>query len=164
MPSFQENVKHMVRRSAGATFWRKITVTSSSIKTATKLAISTAATGDLAILQVIVKTDSTGLAGGTNFQLLSSNAKGVANILVETIANLGANTQKVLSAGNADTDTTTSDATPSVTSLIGVLEAGKVLQVQNSASDGTGAGTIDIYVKFERVVENADVLMVGSTI
>lgn len=164
MGRFEEDIKHMIRRSAGQTMWRKITVTSNKIKTATKLAISQAATGDLAITQIIVKTDATGLAGGTNFQLGSTNAKGVANILVETIANLGANTQKVLSAGNANGDTTTSDGTPSVTSLIGVLEANQNLWVQNSASDGTGAGTIDIYIKFERIVENADVVMVGNTI
>lgn len=164
MSTFQENVKHMIRRSAGSTFWRKITVTSSSIKTATATDISATATGDLAITQIIVKTDATGLAGGTNFQIKSNNAKGVVNVLVETVANLGANKQVVLSAGNADADTTTSDATPSVTSLIGVLEAGKKLQVQNSAADGTGAGTVDIYIKFERIAENADVVMVGSVL
>lgn len=154
----------MIRRSAGNVFYRKITVTSSSLKSATATDISQTATGDLAILEMIVKTDATGLAGGTNFQILSNNAKGVANILVETISNLGANSTKVLRVGSAAADTTTADGTPSVTSLPTVLEAGKKLQVQNTASNGTGAGTIDIYIKFERVSENADVFMVGTTL
>ena len=163
MPRFKQELRNMVRRSAGQSFWRKITVTSSSILT-TATNISAAATGDLAITQVVVKTDSTGLAGGTNFVLASTNAKGVANILVETVANLGANTQKVLAPGTADTDTTTSDATPSVTSLIGILSAGKKLTVTSTSAVCTGVGTIDIYIRFERVDENADINMVGNTI
>ena len=164
MPAFQENIKHMIRRSGGSTFWRKITVTSSKIKTATATDISAAATGDLAITAMFVKTDATGLAGGTNFQILTNNSKGLANVFVETVANLGANQTKMFPVGSANADTTTADGTPSVTSLPTILEAGKKLQVQNTSADGTGAGTIDIYIKFERVVENADVLMVGSVI
>ena len=163
MPNFQENLKHMIRRSAGAEFWRKITVTSSHIKTATKLALTTAATGDLGITQVVVKTDATGLAGGTNFVIGSTNAKGVANIAVETVANLGANITK--SYGNPPAgDTTTSDGGYTVTSLITVLEAGCNLWVNSTSADCTGAGTIDIYVKFERIAENADVFPTGTSI
>ncbi len=161
---FKESIKTVIRRSPGSEFWRKINVTSSSIKTATATDISVAATGDLAIRQIIVMTDATGLAGGTNFQILSNNAFGVANILVETVANLGANKQVVLSGNGADADTTTSDATPSVTALQGVLQAGKKLQVQNSAADGTGAGIAAVYILFQRIDENADVFMVGSSI
>ena len=156
MPNFQENLKHMIRRSAGAEFWRKITVTSSHIKTATKLALTTAATGDLGITQVVVKTDATGLAGGTNFVIGSTNAKGVANIAVETVANLGANITK--SYGNPPAgDTTTSDGGYTVTQLVTVLEAGKKLQFNNTAGAGTGAGTIDVFVQFERIDENAQI-------
>lgn len=161
MSSFQQNIKHMVRRSAGQMFWRKITVTSSAIKTATATDVSTAATGELAILEVIARTDATGLAGGTNFQLLSNNVSGVANILVETIANLGANATKVLRVGSAAADTTTADGTPTVTSLATVLESGKKLQVQNSAAVGTGAGVLTLHIKFERISDNADVQSVN---
>ena len=163
MPNFQFNQKQIIRRGGGQEFWRKITVLSSDLKSATQLAISQAATGDLAITQIIVKTDATGLAGGTNFVISSTNAKGTVNIAVETVANLGANVTK--SFGNPPAgDTTTSDGGFTVTSLVTVLEAGKNLQVQTTSSNGTGAGTVDIYFKFERIVDNADVYMVGSNV
>lgn len=163
MPSFEQKQKQIIRRGGGEVFWRKITVTSSKIKTATKLAITGAATGDLALTQVVLKTDTTGLAGGTNFQLGSTNLKGVANIAVETIANLGASITK--SYGNPPAgDTTTSDGGYTVTQLVTVIEAGANLYLQNSASDGTGAGTVDIYLKFERITDNAEIFTVGSTI
>jgi hypothetical protein len=88
-------------------------------------------------VQVILKTDSTGLAGGTNFVLSSNNAKGLANILVETVANLGANK-------------TVDMFTASVTKIRTVLESGKQLQISNTVGAGTGAGTIDIYVTFRK--------------
>ena len=160
---FQKSIAVAVTRINGGTFWRKITVTSSHIKTATKLAITQAATGDLAIVQAIVKTDATGLASGTNFIIGSTNAKGLVNIFVETVANLGANITKNLSAGHTTGDLTTGNANPTVTANLTVLEAGQNLWVNSSSADCTGAGTIDIYVQFERITDNGDVLMVGST-
>ena len=164
MPNYQQNLKQIIRRGGGEVFWRKITVLSSDLKSATALPITAAATGDLAITQVIVKTDSTGLAGGTNFQIASSNLKGSANIFVETVANLGANVTKVMAPATTDTDETTAPGTPTVTGKMTVLEAGQHLFVQNTASNGTGAGTADIYIKFERIVDNADVYMVGQQV
>lgn len=135
----------------------KKTITSSDITTSAQ-DLSSVATGELSIDQVIVKTDATGLAGGTNFVVLSNNAKGVVNILVETIANLGANITKVMFGGGINADTTTSDATASVTALPTVLEAGKKLQFNNTGAAGTGAGTIDVYVFFTRLADGANIV------
>lgn len=139
----------------GTRFTVKKTITSSGITTSAQDLTSVANRGDLRIVEIIVKTDSTGLAGGTNFTILSDNAKGVVNILVETVANLGANITKVMSGGGTAADTSTSDARPSVTALPTVLEAGKKLQYLNTGSVGTGAGTIDVYVTFERLADGA---------
>lgn len=129
----------------GSTFWVKKTVTSSDIKTATAVDITGVSSGgELQVEDVIVKTDSTGLAGGTNFQILSDNAKGLANIFVETVANLGASKTMDLSGA-------------SVTGIKTVIETGKKLQVQNTDADGTGTGTIDIYVKLRRLAAAATI-------
>lgn len=148
----------MIRRSVGTTFYRVKTITSSAVTTAA-IDLTTTATGRVHVKNVIVKTDSTGLAGGTNFEIKSNNAKGVVNIFVETVANLGATATKVLVGGGINADTTTSDATASVTALPTILEAGKKLTYNMTAGAGTGAGTADIIIEFVRVDENADVQM-----
>ncbi|MFA5695921.1 MAG: hypothetical protein WC917_00445 [Bacilli bacterium] len=129
----------------GTTFWIKKTMTSSNILDSGNTDITGVSSGgELAIEDVIVKTDGTGLATGTNFELLSNNAKGLANIFVETVANLGA--------------TKTVDLTgASVTKIRTILESGAKLQVHSTAADCTGAGTIDIYVKFRRLAAGATV-------
>lgn len=154
MPRLSNRVKNAVRSSAGSVFTIKKTITSSNITT-TAQALTSTATGELEVLQIIAKTDATGLAGGTNFVIASDNAKGVVNIFVETIANMGANATKVLSGVATAADTTTSDGTPSVTSLATVLEAGKKITFNNTSSVGTGAGTVDVYVTFRRLADNA---------
>lgn len=154
-------IRHQIQRSlnfnSGSSFWRFYTVTSSTITT-TAQNLTVAATGRLFVKQIVVKTDGTGLAGGTNFQILSNNAKGVANIFVETVANLGANITKVLSPGVTGADVTTSAPTPTVTALPTILETGKRIQYKNTVGAGTGAGTIDIAILFERVDDGATIV------
>ena len=129
----------------GTTFWIKKTVTSSAILTASAVDITGVSSGgDLEIEQIIVASAATGLAGGTNFELKSNNAKGLANILVETVANLGAN-----KTVNLDT--------ASITKARTILESGKKLQVQSTVADCTGAGTIDIHIKFRRMAATATI-------
>jgi hypothetical protein len=129
----------------GTEFWVKKTVTSSTITTASAVDITGVSSGgELAILNIVCKTDSTGLAGGTNFQVKSNNTKGLANILAEAVANLGANKTVDLSSA-------------SVTKQPTVLESGAKLQVQNTVGDGTGAGTIDIYIHFQRLTAGATI-------
>ena len=144
------------RQAIGSIDFIKKTITSSAITTSAQ-DLSSVATGEIEIVQVIVKTDATGLAGGTNFSILSNNAKGVVNIFVETVANLGANITKVLATGPVAADTTTSDSAPTVTGLLTVLEAGKKLQYLNTGSVGTGAGTIDVYIMYRRLAQSASI-------
>lgn len=151
---FSRKIQQTIRRSSGERFWIKKTITSSAITTSAQDLTSTAS-GQLAVLQVILKTDATGLAGATNFEILSNNAKGKANIAVEAVSGLGANVTK--SFGNPPAgDTTTGDAGYTVTSAITVLESGKKLQFDGTVGAGTGAGTVDVFVQFERIDENAD--------
>ena len=132
----------------GTYFWLKKTVTSSAILLASAVDITgVSSSGELAIEDVVVKTDATGLAGGTNFELKSNNAKGLANIFVETVANLGANKTVDLTGA-------------SVAKIRSVIETGKKLQVQSTVADCTGAGTIDIYVKLRRLTAAATIAVV----
>ena len=140
-----------VQTAEGSIFTIKKTITSSDITTSAQALTSVANGGELLIEQIIVKTDATGLAGGTNFVIATDNAKGTVNNFVETVANLGANITLVLSGGAIQAETTTSDAHPTVTSCPTVLEAGKKLTFNNTGSVGTGAGTIDVYVTFRRL-------------
>jgi len=154
--TLRQSVANTLRRKTGERFWVKKTITSSAITTAAQDLTTTAQNGELAILNVILKTDATGLAGSTNFVISTTNAKGVVNLAVETVANLGANITK--SYGNPPAgDTTTSDAGYTVTQMLTVLESGKKLQFAGTSTAGTGAGTIDVYVQFERISENAQV-------
>ena len=149
-------IRHQIQRSlqynSGTSFWRFYTITSSTITTSAQN-LTTAATGRLMIKNIVVKTDATGLAGGTNFVIASGNVKGPVNLFVETIANLGANITKSLSAGHTTGDLTTGNPNPTVTANATILEAGKRITYNNTAAVGTGAGTIDIAIQFE-VVDN----------
>jgi len=149
--SFIEKIADAVAKlnvELGPVFVIKKTVVSSTILTASAVDITGLSSGgELEVVNVIVKTDSTGLAGGTNFQILSNNAKGLANIFVETVANLGANKTMDLNAA-------------SVTKIRTILESGKKLQVQNTVANGSGAGTIDIYIVFRRLTPDATIVAV----
>lgn len=152
--ALRSEILKSLTQAAGSSFWIKKTITSSAITTAAQ-DLTSVCTGELFVEEIIVKTDTTGLAGATNFEILSNNAKGVVNIFVETVANLGASITKVMSAGAIQAETTTSDAHPTVTALPTVLEAGKKLQFDGTVGAGTGAGTIDVYVKFIRLSQGA---------
>jgi hypothetical protein len=129
----------------GMEFWIKKTMTSSDILTASNVDITGVSSGgELAIEDVVVLTDAVGLATGTNFELLSNNVKSLPNIFVETVANLG---------GNKTVDMTNA----SITGMRTVLEVGKKLQVHSTALACTGAGTIEIYVKFQRLAAGATI-------
>lgn len=153
MPTLSKRVQQTIRRSAGERFWVKKTLTSSALTTAAQ-DLTTAATGDLAVLQIILMTDATGLAGATNFEISQNGSKGKVNVAVETVANLGANVTKSYGGAPAG-DTSSGDPGYTVTQAIVVLKAGKKLQYDGTSSAGTGAGTIDVFVQFERIDENA---------
>jgi len=129
----------------GTRFWVKKTLTSSGIlASAASDVTGVSSGGDLKINDVIVKTDSTGLAAGTNFELKTNNAKGLLNFFVTAVSGLGAT--KTIDLANA-----------SVTKIKTVLESGKKIQVQSTAADCTGDGTIDVWIEFERIAAGATV-------
>ena len=106
----------------------------------------TATGGAIQIEGVTLQTDSTGLAGGTNFQLISNNTKGLTGTaapwMAETVANLSAN--KTIDLVGA-----------SATKIRQVIESGKILQANSTVGNCTGAGTIDIYVTGRRLSAGA---------
>lgn len=127
----------------GSFFLLKKTITSSNVLT-TMTDLTTAATGDLYVENIVCMTDATGLAGGTNFQISQNGAKGLANIFVEAVSNLGANK--------------TGDMyTASVTKNRCVLHSGNKLQHSSTVAPCTGAGTMDVYVLFSRVTPGATI-------
>jgi len=125
--------------SQGAPYAVKKTIVSSTIKAATPTDVTTAS-DDMLIEQIVMETDSVGLAGGTNFELLNNNANGVTGIfLSQAISGLGANVNVLgTSAGVAAMKPF-------------VLEKGKKIQVQCTASDCTGPGVITLAIYGRRM-------------
>lgn len=140
------NVTIRGRDDIGEEFWYVKKGVVSSTVTQAGLDISVASIGgEIAIEYAIVKTNATGLAGGTNFQITTNNTNGQANMFVETVANLGAN------------KTVDSFTTSVAAGKVGaVLELGKKLTLKSTVADCTGAGTIDIYLRCKRLTAGAD--------
>jgi hypothetical protein len=94
------------------------------------------------IENVIVASDSTGLAGGTNFVLAGTSTKGSGTFFAETVANLGASATVDLAGA-------------SVTSVQQPLEDGKNITFNNTVAVGTGTGTVDVYITYRTLEEGA---------
>lgn len=129
--------------SVGTMFFLKKTIVSSAITTAAQ-DLSLLAFGEVQLSGIILKTDATGLAGGTNFAITTNNTKGLAAVATETFANLGAN-RTVITPSVANNTTTT-------------IENGKKLQFASTVANGTGSGTIDVYFSCRRVTPGAYLL------
>lgn len=130
---------------AGTTFWISKTLISSNIVTATPPDITGVSSGgDLAIRDLIIQSDATGLAGMTALTVATNNVKGVLIFFQTAITALGAN-------GTVDM------ANASVTKIHTILESGKKLTANRTVADGTGAGTITVYVRFERLTAGATI-------
>jgi hypothetical protein len=130
---------------ASSTFWYvKKGVVSSTITTGGVAISAGSVGGELAMLAVICKTNATGLAGITgNFQLQTNDANGAAVFYAQAIAGLGASA----TAGNNG----------ATTWLPTVIELGKALSASSSATNGSGAGTVDIYVRLQRLTNGANI-------
>lgn len=123
-------------------------VTSSAIPNNTQtLALTNASTGVLLIKEITINTDATGLANPTNIEISTDNAKGVTGaggpIAVEVIGSFGANATVVV----------TKDATSHT--LPYVLETGKIIYIHGDDNVGTGAGTADVTIVFQRLTDGA---------
>jgi len=130
----------------GTVFWIKKTMVSSTILSGAPVDITGVSSGgELAVEDIILKTDqATGLAGGTNLNILTNNSRGQQLFAAETVANLGP--AATVLGENA-----------SVLAERTVLETGKKFQVQCTGVDCTGPGEIDIYIKLRRLSAGATV-------
>ncbi len=103
-------------------------VTSSDVLTASATNIAEIVGNGVVIEDVVVRTDATGLAGGTNFQL---KADGIV-FFSETVANLWASAIMDLNWA-------------SVTGIKALVTTGtKYISVQNTVADWTGAWVITL--------------------
>lgn len=67
-------------------------VTSSELSTSSPLTLTQKATGDFYVENIIVSTDSTGLATGTNFAIsITGNDYGLGTVFSSAVSGLGAN-------------------------------------------------------------------------
>ena len=157
MARLSNRVKKAVVNAAGSSFWRQFTVLSSDMTTAQQ-ALSSAATGDLAVVACVLQTDATGLAGATNFEIgVSGETYGLNLPIVEAVSNLGANAHRSVPAGGIAADTTNDNQITVTAAVPFVLQAGDSLQYSGSSSAGTGAGVCLVAIKFERLVDGADI-------
>lgn len=91
---------------------------------------------DIYIENVTMLTDATGLATGTNFQLLTDDAAGLANIFVTTVASLG--TSKTI-----DGATVASGSYQKT-----VIHKSKHLQISSTGAACTGTGVWYLYIQY----------------
>lgn len=141
-------VKALVAGSAlaqGSTFTVVKTLVSSAILQAGVDITLPSTGGALEIVQIVVQTNVTGLAGGTNFTIVHNNVSGLLAFFSQAVSGLGAN--KTVSLVDAAT-----------TKVISMLESGKKLTAKATVADCTGAGTIDVYITFRRTVAGANVV------
>jgi hypothetical protein len=91
---------------------------------------------DWLIEDVLFETDATGLAGGTNLQLSTDNARGKTGTLAaETVTNLGANKR---------VDATAASVTAGPARF--TLEQGQHLKLQSTVAPCTGGGKLYVTV------------------
>lgn len=121
-------------------------ITSSSITT-TGIDITDNAYGEFLIRNVIIKSDGTGLAGGTNIQVVQNSTFGNPIIFQETVANLGAN--KTIDLSSA-----------SVTKQLSTLDSGNKISIKSTVGNCTGAGVIELYIELEKLDQGASVNLV----
>ena len=136
---------------AGAEFWyAKKGVVCSTITTAGVAVSAASIGGELAIKNVITKTDpTTGLAGFTGYSLKTNNVNGSA-IVATTTGVSAATTTSMVPLSSAG-------VTPAAAT---VLESGKQLLLAGTTTAGTGAGTVDVYVLLQRLTAGADLSQV----
>ena len=144
MPNFKGQIAKRVKSLAGlgqGSF--QASITSSNIKTATKINLSNNAVGGpIYIDNIIIETDATGLAGGTNFQILRSGSIGLSAFMVHAVSSLGANASI--------------DLNSATTKQRIVLFPGEQLQVNCTSSNCTGPGKIYVTVIFKKIADGAD--------
>ena len=139
------------RLDAGAEFWYvKKGVVSSTITTSGVAVSAASIGGELAIKNVILKTDpTTGLAGLATLKVTTNNVNG--NLVVSQTTNIGTSVTTSMVPANTG-EAATSAAT--------VLESGKAISLTALTTNGTGAGTVDVYVLLQRLTAGANLSQV----
>lgn len=138
------------------------TIASSDITVAAK-DISTPASGRFYVEDIVVETDATGIVGPTNFLVGTNNAVGKGSAmttglaLFETAVTGLVTTQQTRALRNVGASAST-DQSPSVVGVSGVLESGKKLQYAGTSSAGTGAGIVRITIVLRRIDAHANIL------
>lgn len=155
MANFKNDVARIAKDIVGATFWVKKTVTSSAVLTTSVDITTPAAGGELFIEDVVIKSDTTGLATGTTFRVVSDNSKGTTTIFLTRVSKLGVS--KHVSFDSELNDPINASQSLSVNTPT-VLEIGKKLSVSNTDTAATGAGTIDIYIKFRKLSDASKIV------
>lgn len=158
MGNLSSRVQKHVERAAGQSFWKTFILTSSDILNSAATDLTGAATGDLIIEKVVMATDSTGLATGTNFEIsVNGETYGLDKPIVEAVSNLGASAHRSAPPGGIAAETTNDNGITITSALPLLLQAGDKLQYGSSGADCTGSGKIIVAIKFFRVTENADI-------
>ena len=88
---------------------------------------------DVFIENIVIMTDSTGLATGTDFEVLTDDATGLKTILSTAVSGLGANA-------------TIDMYTASVTKQRTIVHKGNHIQIANTVGAGTGSGKWYMYI------------------
>lgn len=130
-------------------------ITSSSLpnNTQTNGAITQAANGDILIEDIVLETDGTGIAGPTNLNITTDNARGLTGaanpVVAQAVTGLGAN--KTIAA----------KAEATTKHLPFRLESGKKLYASGSSGAGTGAGICRVTLVCRRVADGNSLVAVN---
>jgi len=145
-------------RHVGDKLFVKKVITSSDILT-TVIDLTTPVTGgDLLLKSVVLATDSTGLATGTNIEItVSGEVYGLATPIIETVANLGASALRVSPHAAAEADTDNDNGITVTAAVPFVLQNGDKLQINTTDSACTGEGKLLVLLEFERIDVSADI-------
>ena len=145
-------------RKVGDKVFVKKEITSSDILTTVIDLTGPVNGGDLLLVRVVLATDSTGLAGGTNIEITASGETyGLATPIIETVANLGASALRVAPHSATAADTTNDNHMTVTAGLPFVLQNGDKLQINSTSAACTGAGKLLVLLEFERITAQADI-------
>ncbi len=127
---------------AGCVYIGTFPLTSSAILASAATTVATAS-GSIQVDQIILETSATGLAACTNVSFTTTNTKGLLTLFAEAAANLGANKNVQATAA-------------SVTAMRPfVIEDTKLLKVQATVADCTGAGVLTLVIIGKRITAGA---------
>ena len=154
-------VHDLTSRGLGTDFWLGTTVVSSGIVKATLQLTQVSTGGDLVVEDIILKTNGVGLTGGDTLQIVCDNVKGTLLILGEAVSRLGVNKTTDMAAMVAyqavQDYNKTGGSAGTAKNCKTVLESGKRIGIKSDQTANTGAGTIDVFIKFRRLAADADV-------